>query len=110
LSSEQPLLEVVEVQDAGRVRVRLRGELDLASAPTVTATLQRLSEHGEEVLLDLDEVGFIDMTGLRVVIAAAQDASRDGWTFHITPGSPQVRRLITLVGLDGRLPLDGSSG
>ena len=90
--------------------MRLRGELDLASAPTVTATLHRLREHDEDVLLDLDEVAFIDMSGLRVVLAAMQDASQDGWEFLITPGSPQVRRLVTLVGLDGRLPLDGSLG
>jgi anti-anti-sigma factor len=104
------LLEVVEVRDAGRVRVRLRGDLDLASAPAVTATLRRLSEGGEEVLLDLDEVAFIDMSGLRVVLAAAQDASRDGWSFLATRGSPQVQRLIALVEGDGQLPVDWSPG
>jgi len=109
LSGGHPLLEVVEVRDAGRVRVRLRGDLDVASAPTVTAALQRLREQGEHVLLDLDAVGFIDMSGLRVVIAAARDGSRDGWSFRITRGSPQVRRLISLVELDGQLPVDGSS-
>ena len=81
----------------------------MASAPTVTAALQRLREQGEHVLLDLDAVGFIDMSGLRVVIAAAQEASRDGWSFRMTRGSPQVRRLISLVELDGQLPVDGSS-
>jgi len=110
LNSEHPLLEVVEVRDAGRVRVRLRGELDLASAPTLTATLRRLCARGEQVLLDLDGVVFIDMSGLRVVVAAAQDASRDGWTFQATRGSPQVRRLVELVEIDGRLPVNWNPG
>jgi anti-sigma B factor antagonist len=110
LSSERPLLEVLELRDAGRVRVRLRGELDLAGAPTVSDHLRTLRERGETVLLDLDELTFIDMGGLRAVLAAAEAASRDGGAFSVTRGSSSVRRLIELVRLDGRLPLDGSSG
>jgi anti-anti-sigma factor len=110
LTDENPLLEVVEVRDAGTVRVRLRGELDLASAPTVTDCLRRLQDRGEQVVLDLDELTFIDMSGLRVLLTAAESASRDGWAFAVTRGSGPVRRLITLVRLDGQLPIDGSPG
>jgi anti-anti-sigma factor len=107
LSDEHSLLEVIEVRDAGRVRVRLCGELDLAGAPTVSDRLRRLRERGEPVLLDLDEVEFIDMSGLRVLLAAADEASRVGWSFAVTRGSAQVRRLIGLVRLETQLPLDG---
>jgi anti-anti-sigma factor len=109
LSRQNPLLEVTEMRDAERVRVRLRGELDLAGAPTVAECLRRLSERREQVLLDLDELTFIDMSGLRVVLTAAQDASRDGWAFEVTRGSAPVRRLIALVRLDGQLPVDESA-
>lgn len=75
----------------------------------MTERLRRLRERHEPVLLDLDELRFIDMSGLRVVLMAVEEASRDGWTFAVTRGSPPVRRLISLVQLDGRLPFDGSS-
>jgi len=109
LSDEYSLLEIIEVRDAGRVRVRLRGELDLAGAPTVSNRLRRLRERGEPVLLDLDEVRFIDMSGLRVLLAAAEEAGRDGWSFAVTRGSAQVRRLIGLVRLERPLPTDGDA-
>lgn len=95
--------------EAGNVRLRLRGELDLASAPTVSESLRRLRERREAVLLDLDELEFIDMSGLRMVLAAAEEASRDGWSFAVTTGSAPVRRLLSLVRLDRPLPLDGRS-
>jgi anti-anti-sigma factor len=107
LSDEHSLLEIIEVRDAGRVRVRLRGELDLAGAPRLSDKLRSLCARGEPVLLDLDELAFIDMSGLRVLLAAAEEASRDGWSFAVTRGSAQVRRLVGLVPLETQLPLDG---
>jgi anti-sigma B factor antagonist len=89
--------------------VRLVGELDLAGVPMVSESLRRHRERGDMVLLDLDELEFMDMSGLRVVLMAAEDASRDGWGLAVTCGSPQLRRLIALVNLDGRSPFDGSS-
>lgn len=109
MSDEQPLLEITEIRDAVGVRVRLRGELDLAGAPALREALRTLRERRELVLLDLDELSFIDMSGLRVVMAAAAEASRDGWAFTVTPGSAQVRRLLAVVPLSGQLPRDGSS-
>jgi anti-anti-sigma factor len=97
---------MVETREGERVRVRLRGELDLATAPQVVAGLRRLRERGERVLLDLDELAFIDVSGLRVVMHAAEEASNDGGGFAVTRGSPPVRRLIALV-VDAQLPLDG---
>ena len=97
------------VREAGRVRVRDRGELDLASAPTVSEILRTLRERGDAVVLDLDELAFIDMSGLSMMLAAAENSSRDGWSFAVTAGSAPVRCLISLVKFDRPLPLDGGS-
>ena len=107
MRGEHSLLEITELREAGRVRVRLRGELDLATAPTLAERLGELRKRRKDVLLDLDELDFIDMSGLRVALLAAQESARDGWAFSATPGSPAVRRLIELVHPDGALPLDG---
>lgn len=107
MSGFPPVLEVVETRDAGRVHLRLRGELDLATAPPVAGRLRELGARREPLLLDLEELTFIDASGLRLVVTAAQAAARDGWVFAITPGSDPVRRLFEIVGLhDGRLPIE----
>jgi anti-anti-sigma factor len=110
LSHEQSLLEITEVPDVGRIRIRLRGELDLASAPILVQRLWRLRERREPVLLDLDELDFIDMSGLRMLLAVSEEASRDGWSFAVTRGSAQVRRLTGLVRSERPLPLEGHTG
>jgi anti-anti-sigma factor len=102
------LLEVIEVREDARVRVRLRGEFDLAGAPTVTERLRSLRERRETVLVDLDELEFIDMSGLRALLLAVEGAAGEGLSFTVTRGSDAVRRLLLLVGVDGHLPVDGS--
>jgi anti-sigma B factor antagonist len=109
LSDEQSVFEIIEGYDAQGVWVRLRGELDLAGAPALAERLCALGEGRESVVLDLDELAFIDMSGLRVVLAAVENFSKNASALTVTRGSPQVRRLIALVDVDvARMPVDGS--
>ena len=88
----------------GTTVLTLRGELDLAYADELTARLGELRDRCEPVLLDLDQLEFIDSSGLRVLLKATQDSKDGAWRFHVTPGSPAVARLLRGAGLEGRLP------
>ena len=90
--------------------MRLRGELDIATVGAVANRLAALRERRETVLLDLDEQTFIDASGIRLVVDAAEDSRRDGWAFAVTHGSWPVRRVLELLELDKHLPYDGRTG
>ena len=90
----------------GVVVLRLRGDLDLASADAVSERLDALSAAGEPVLLDLDSLKFMDSSGLRVVLQAAETSRTSGWRFTLTPGSEQVRNLFASAGVTDRLPIE----
>jgi anti-anti-sigma factor len=94
-------------REATRTRVRLRGELDIATAGAVAKRLAALRERHEAVLLDLEELTFIDASGIRLVVDAAEDSRRDGWVFSVTRGSWPVRRVLELLEIDKHLPYDG---
>jgi anti-anti-sigma factor len=53
------------------------------------------------VLLDLREVGFMDTSGLRLVIEEQQRAASNGYRFAVVPGSRKVQRLFEIAGLAG---------
>ena len=101
--------EVSESREASRVRVSLRGELDLATADEVADHLRGLRERHDTVVLDLEGLTFIDAAGVRVILRAAQDAQNDGWGFTVTRGSGVVRRVFELLDLDQFLRLDGEA-
>jgi two-component system, OmpR family, sensor kinase len=90
----------------GVIVLRLRGDLDLASADAVAARLDALSAAGEPVLLDLDSLAFMDSSGLRVVLQAAETSRTSGWRFTLTAGSEQVRNLFASAGVTDRLPIE----
>jgi anti-anti-sigma factor len=89
------------VEDGAGVRlVRLRGELDAFSAPSLRADLHREVAARPAVLaLDLSNLGFLGVAGLNVLLETQQLADEAG-TAMLLVGSPVplVERLLGLVG------------
>ena len=84
----------------GALRLTLRGELDLTVADQLENRLEQLRAAGTGVRLDLSELSFIDSSGIRVVIRARIEASREGWALDVDPHvSESVRRPLELLGL-----------
>jgi anti-anti-sigma factor len=106
LSGEDELdFELEERRHDDTVVLALRGELDLASADIVRARLDELRAAGEPALLDIEELYFMDSSGLRLVLDAAEASDKTGWPFSLTHGPEQVRRLFESTRVTERLPI-----
>jgi anti-sigma B factor antagonist len=91
---------------AGTVRLRVSGEVDLATAAQLEAAIGACageSTNGTPVVLDLTAVTFIDSSGLAVVLRA-----NDALAGRLSvAASPACERLFDIVGVRGMLPLVG---
>jgi anti-sigma B factor antagonist len=105
--SDEPISEfsIQERRLDGTVVLTLRGELDLVNAETVAVRLDALRTAGEPVLLDLDVLDFMDSSGLRVVLNAAEASDASGWPFSVTHGPDQIKRLFESTCVTARLPI-----
>jgi anti-sigma B factor antagonist len=92
-------LRVVVREGGDAIIVTVSGELDLASSPQLGEALARLRPApGARLILDLRELGFIDVTGLRMLLGA-RDQARDRGTELALVNVPRVvRRLLSLSG------------
>ena len=81
------------------VEVRIRGELDIASAPELTAVLDRLlaADH-RVVVLELDDLSFLDCAGMRPIRAALCALRGRGGTLVIRHPQPLVERTLRIAG------------
>jgi anti-anti-sigma factor len=92
------------VPDRETVVVRPVGELDLATVPVVDAQLADLWSVGfTRLVLDLRGVGFLDSTGLRMLVAWQTHGSIDGLVFGVIPGPPAVARALDIAGIADHL-------
>jgi anti-sigma B factor antagonist len=87
-----------------RVVLRLDGELDLASVPTLERALQDATlEPAVEIVLDLRGLEFIDSTGLRAILLHDKRSAEGGRRFALVRGPEQVQRLMRMTGVDEHL-------
>jgi anti-sigma B factor antagonist len=84
--------------------VLVSGELDLATAPRLSATV---AEHGDAKLLVVDLTGttFIDSTGVRTLLLADRRCVGSGSRLVVVAGDGAVRRVLELCELNGRLTI-----
>jgi anti-anti-sigma factor len=96
-------IEVVATCDRV-VRVKVAGELDLASAPGLEELLRRELSAGGQVVLDLSGLEFMDCSGLHAILSATRHARRNGGQLKRTAALPkQARRLLELAGAENAL-------
>jgi anti-sigma B factor antagonist len=80
--------------------VRLGGELDLYNAPRVREALNAAcAESPERVVIDLEEVEFVDSTALGVLIEASRKLENRR-AFLLASPALETRRALEISGLD----------
>jgi len=85
-------------EQAGSTVLVVRGELDIASNPQLEEALERVFGSGAElVVLDLGELQFMDVTAVRVLVGADQQARQSGKRLVLVNVGGQIRRLLTLT-------------
>jgi anti-sigma B factor antagonist len=84
--------------------IRVRGELDIESAPDLERVLLRSRPARQRVVLDLSGLEFMDSTGLRVLLRARAAAEEGRWEIYLRDVPPTIRRLFDLTGVHDALP------
>jgi anti-sigma B factor antagonist len=78
----------------------LSGSLDIATSPTVRASLLEASGRGDHrLIVDLTLVEFLDSTGLGALIGAQRRANEVGGELRLVVKEGQIVRLLRITGL-----------
>jgi anti-sigma B factor antagonist len=94
-------------RDGDTHTLALAGELDLSNAATVEAELaSTLAGSEPEVIVDMQELEFIDSTGIALLVATlGRDDDRRPRVRFIPSAADAVTRVLDLTGVTERLPL-----
>jgi anti-anti-sigma factor len=100
-------VETSIVADKRRV-LTISGSLDLASRELVLdAAADALSDPTcAGLVIDMSDVGFLDSSGIGVLVALAGEAEDSDRTFSLRRPSERVRRILELSGLRDTWPTE----
>ena len=80
----------------GRPALRVRGELDIATAPRLAEAVEsQLSQQSQSLVVDLTDTTFLDSSGARTLVAAARRAAAAGVSLEVV--CPRANRPVRLV-------------
>lgn len=101
-------IEVEQIRVGHRIVLAVSGELDVATAGALSASLEAAIEAGgAEIWVDLSEVAFMDSTGLRVLLDARRRLRAKAKTLAVICPLGPVRRVFTVAGLDREVDIYG---
>ena len=91
----------------GSHEIRVTGELDLARIGVVDREMKRAEQSDAyRIVLDLDELEFLDASGVRLLLNLNARSRADGQRFRIRrANAPQVQRVLEITGVRELLPL-----
>jgi anti-anti-sigma factor len=96
-------LLIVRLLGDSRSRVIwLEGEVDLSTIASLVEALDiAIADHPEVLLIDLRNLSFLDLTGLRSLLDAQEACRAIDCRLLLMRGSRPVERLMQIAGVDG---------
>ncbi len=93
----EPPLSVEIMEEREQLRVNLRGELDIATAPQLRAVTRSLECRGPDLLVDLSALMFLDVRGARALTDLVAKARAAGRTAVLSGASPRATFILRHV-------------
>ena len=102
------LFDVERTTVLGRPALRVRGELDLATAPQLTEAAEaQLSQGPRSLVIDLTDTAFLDSSGARQLLFIARRAASSGVALQVVcpRANRPVRLVVDLLDLQALVPI-----
>lgn len=94
-------LTIKHTTDENESILSLSGEIDAHTAPELKEALGQLTKQsGQEIIVDLENVSYMDSTGLGLFIGALKSAKENDGELKLINIQERVFRLFQITGLD----------
>lgn len=99
-------LEITTQQQDGVCALSLAGEVDVYTAPWLKEALVEQIESGcARIIVDLDGVGFIDSSGLGVLVGGLRRAKEQDGAIRLVCTRDNILKVFRITGLDKVFPI-----
>jgi anti-anti-sigma factor len=107
--SRRPGLSVQALELEQETVLVLRGEFDLTGVEVFEAAVASVRPR-HALVLDLNELTFLDSSGLGALVSLHERARSGGWSLLLAAPQPAVSMVLRISGLAQRLTIIKSTG
>jgi anti-sigma B factor antagonist len=104
----QPLLQLEAEAHQHGLLIRVAGEVDLANAQRLREAIEPALHSRRNVILDATHLGYMDLTGFRVLGDASAQLQRSGCRLVLVGVPLTVQKIMRIAGLDKVVPMVAS--
>ena len=97
---EAPEFAIDADRDGPVATVAVRGELDVATAPELEASIAALEPGYEELVIDLSQCSFFASSGISVLLDENARGAEAGFRLVVVKAPPEVQRIFDLTSLE----------
>ena len=92
-------------EESGYTVVELAGDVDLSCSPDARKQILHHLNNGEDLLVDLSAVSYIDSSGVASLVEGFQTAKKSGRKFGLIGVSEAAMSVLQLARLDKVFPI-----
>jgi anti-sigma B factor antagonist len=96
-------VELVPVREGTHV-VRVVGDLDMATAPTLEEHIEAAGT-ASRLVIDLTRCTFLDSAAVRLLTTLARDSDTAGGSVALVASDPGILRVLEITGVEDYLPV-----
>jgi anti-sigma B factor antagonist len=93
------MLKIDKQTNQEGMMVRVAGEIDAFTAPKLREELAALADGNQYITVNLEDVSYLDSTGLGVFVGLFKQMKKNGGELRLTDMSDRVKRLFEITGL-----------
>ncbi len=100
-------MKVQTARSGGVLRIKLSGEMDEYSAPQVRAACDSLIDKNpdaRQIIINLEDVAFMDSTGIGFLIGRYKKAKRGNMTLKVENPNFAADKVLSLSGIYTLIP------
>jgi len=102
-------LDIKESRQDDVCVVSLTGEVDVYTAPSLKERLIQAVDGGcTRILVDLEGVGFIDSSGLGVLVSGLRRVKENNGSIRLVCTKENILKIFRITGLDKVFPIFGT--
>ena len=97
-------MNVTHVTVAGKTVVSLDGRFDFGARKTFKETIDKVSESGNPVVLELGKVTFVDSSALGLLVICHQNLKTKNVSFCLVNPQTYVKQVLDLANIGKMIP------